>query len=45
MHALDFDDTHPGGLVHAGAVTVPVALAVGEQAGASGPATLTALVA
>ncbi|MET8152016.1 MmgE/PrpD family protein [Actinoplanes sp. NPDC049668] len=45
VHALDFDDTHPGGLVHAGAVTVPVALAVGEQVGASGPATLTALVA
>ncbi|WP_433382811.1 MmgE/PrpD family protein [Actinoplanes sp. CA-142083] len=34
VHALDFDDTHPGGLVHASAVTVPVALAVGEQVSA-----------
>ena len=25
VHALDFDDTHPAGLVHASAVTVPVA--------------------
>jgi 2-methylcitrate dehydratase PrpD len=44
VHALDFDDTHPGGLVHAGAVTAPVALAVGEQVGASGEEMLTALV-
>ncbi|MEV0898845.1 MmgE/PrpD family protein [Actinoplanes sp. NPDC049802] len=45
VHALDFDDTHAGGLVHASAVTVPVALAVGEQTGAGGSETITALVA
>ncbi|SNY66760.1 MmgE/PrpD family protein [Paractinoplanes atraurantiacus] len=42
IHALDFDDTHPGGLVHPSAVTVPVALALGEQTGGDH---LTALVA
>ncbi|MFF5081896.1 MmgE/PrpD family protein [Actinoplanes sp. NPDC000266] len=42
IHALDFDDTHPGGLVHPSAVTVPVALALGEQTGGD---FLTALVA
>lgn len=45
VHALDFDDTHAGGLVHASAVTVPVALAVGEQTGARGSEMITALVA
>ncbi|BBH71479.1 hypothetical protein ACTI_81640 [Actinoplanes sp. OR16] len=45
VHALDFDDTHAGGLVHASAVTVPVALAVGEQIGAGGSEMITALVA
>ncbi|MEU4420762.1 MmgE/PrpD family protein [Actinoplanes sp. NPDC024001] len=45
VHALDFDDTHAGGLVHASAVTVPVALAVGEQTGARGSEMFTALVA
>ena len=34
VHALDFDDTHAGGLVHATAVVLPAALAVGEQVGA-----------
>ncbi|GAA2609624.1 MmgE/PrpD family protein [Paractinoplanes durhamensis] len=43
VHALDFDDTHPGGLVHASAVNVPVALAVG--AAASADELITALVA
>ncbi|MEU8243077.1 MmgE/PrpD family protein [Actinoplanes missouriensis] len=45
VHALDFDDTHAGGLVHPSAVTVPVALAVGEQTGARGSEVITALVA
>ncbi|MEV0134497.1 MmgE/PrpD family protein [Dactylosporangium sp. NPDC050688] len=31
VHALDFDDTHAGGLVHATAPVLPVVLAVGEQ--------------
>lgn len=42
VHALDFDDTHAGGLVHATAVVLPAALAVGEQVGASGIEVLTA---
>jgi 2-methylcitrate dehydratase PrpD len=45
VHALDFDDTHAGGLVHASAVTVPVALALGEQTAARGSEMITALVA
>ncbi|MEU4562788.1 MmgE/PrpD family protein [Actinoplanes sp. NPDC023936] len=45
VHALDFDDTHAGGLVHASAVTVPVALAIGEQTAARGSEMITALVA
>jgi 2-methylcitrate dehydratase PrpD len=45
VHALDFDDTHAVGLVHATAVTLPVALAVGEQVGASGAEVLAAAVA
>ena len=45
VHALDFDDTHAGGLVHATAVVLPAALAVGEQTGASGAEVLTAAVA
>lgn len=36
VHALDFDDTHAGGLVHATAVVLPAVLAVGEEVGASG---------
>ncbi|GAA3203261.1 MmgE/PrpD family protein [Actinocorallia longicatena] len=35
-HALDFDDTHAGGLVHPTAVVLPVAFSVGEETGASG---------
>ncbi len=42
VHALDFDDTHAEGLVHATAVTLPAALAVGEQVGASGAGVLEA---
>ncbi|MFC4893951.1 MmgE/PrpD family protein [Streptosporangium amethystogenes subsp. fukuiense] len=45
VHALDFDDTHAGGLVHATAVVLPAAFAVGEQVGASGREVLTAAVA
>ncbi|TDC46639.1 MmgE/PrpD family protein [Actinomadura sp. KC345] len=45
VHALDFDDTHAGGLVHATAVVLPAAFAVGEQTGASGREILTAAVA
>jgi 2-methylcitrate dehydratase PrpD len=44
LHALDFDDTHAGGLVHATAVVLPAALAVGEQVGASGADVLLASV-
>ncbi|CND51320.1 MmgE/PrpD family protein [Mycobacterium tuberculosis] len=45
VHALDFDDTHAGGLVHATAVVLPAAFAVGQQTGASGRDVLTAAVA
>lgn len=45
LHALDFDDTHPGGLVHATAGVLPAALAIGEQEGASGVAVLRAAIA
>ena len=44
VHALDFDDTHAGGLVHATAVVLPAALAVGEQVGAAGARSLVAAV-
>ncbi|MFC6151036.1 MmgE/PrpD family protein, partial [Mumia xiangluensis] len=44
VHALDFDDTHAGGLVHATAVVLPAVFAVGEQTGASGREVLTAAV-
>lgn len=44
VHALDFDDTHAGGLVHATAVVLPAAFAVGEQVGAAGAEVLTAAV-
>ncbi len=45
VHGLDFDDTHAGGLVHATAIVLPAALAVGEQIGADGRELLTAAVA
>lgn len=44
VHALDFDDTHTGGLVHPTAVVLPAALAVGEAVGASGRDLVTAAV-
>ncbi len=45
VHALDFDDTHAGGLVHATAMVLPTALAVGEQVSADGAAVLAAAIA
>ena len=44
VHALDFDDTHSKGLVHATAVTLPAAFAVGQSVNASGADILTAAV-
>ena len=44
VHGLDFDDTHAGGLVHATAVVLPAAFAVGEQVSASGTDVLAAAV-
>jgi 2-methylcitrate dehydratase PrpD len=44
VHAIDFDDTHAGGLIHATAVVLPAAFTVGQQAGASGAEVLTAAV-
>ncbi|MCF2526492.1 MmgE/PrpD family protein [Yinghuangia soli] len=45
VHALDFDDTHPGGLVHATAPVLPAAFAVGQEMRASGSEVLLAAVA
>lgn len=42
VHGLDFDDTHAEGLVHATAVVLPAAFAVGEHQSASGADVLTA---
>ncbi|WP_299756387.1 MmgE/PrpD family protein [uncultured Boseongicola sp.] len=36
IHALEYDDTHIGSVVHGSAVAAPVALAVAQLAGASG---------
>ncbi|WSG11291.1 MmgE/PrpD family protein [Nonomuraea sp. NBC_01738] len=44
-HTLDYDDTHAGGLVHATAPVMPVALAVGEETGATGQAIMLAALA
>lgn len=44
VHALDFDDTHAGGLVHATSVVLPAALAVGEEVGASVEDVVTAAI-
>lgn len=44
VHALDFDDTHSGGLVHATAVVLPAAWAVGQQVGATGREVLDAAI-
>src|SRR6185369_6830872 len=44
-HSLDFDDTHAISITHASAVVVPVALGLGEAAGVTGRAMITAAVA
>jgi len=36
IHALEFDDTHIGSVVHGSAVAAPLALAVAQQCAASG---------
>jgi 2-methylcitrate dehydratase PrpD len=43
-HGIDFDDTHPGAVVHPSASVVSAALAVAERDGADGRAFLTAVV-
>ncbi|MBY6414625.1 MmgE/PrpD family protein [Rhodococcus sp. BP-252] len=42
IHALDFDDTHAGALVHPTVVSLPAAFAVGQETGATGAEILTA---
>jgi 2-methylcitrate dehydratase PrpD len=44
VHAIDFDDTHAGGLIHATAVVLPAAFTVGQHVGASGRDVLTAAI-
>lgn len=44
VHALDYDDTHAGGLVHPTATVLPTAFALGEQTGASGRDILLAAI-
>jgi 2-methylcitrate dehydratase PrpD len=43
-HALDFDDTHLGSVVHVGTVVVPAALAISQAVGATGRELLEAIV-
>lgn len=43
-HGLDFDDTHPAAIMHASAVNVPVALALGEELDIAPKELLAALV-
>lgn len=45
VHALDFDDTHAAALVHATAVVLPAAFAVGQAVHASGSDVLAAAIA
>ena len=45
IHGLDFDDTHPGAVVHCTAVSLPAALALGEERDAPGAEILTAYIA
>lgn len=44
MHSLEYDGTHTASVAHAGSVAAPVALAVAEEAGASGADVLRAFV-
>lgn len=43
IHALDFDDTHAGALIHPTAVVVPAVLATAEHVGADGAQVVAAL--
>jgi 2-methylcitrate dehydratase PrpD len=45
VHGLDFDDTHPEGVIHASASAFPTALGVAEKLRLSGRDLLTAYVA
>ncbi len=46
VHGFEMDDLHPRSILHPGAVTMPVVLALGEaQGGISGKEALTALIA
>ncbi|HEY8417992.1 MAG TPA: MmgE/PrpD family protein [Limnochordales bacterium] len=45
IHALEFDDTHTGSVVHGSAVVAPAALAAAERVHASGAELLKAIVA
>lgn len=45
VHALDFDDTHAGGLIHATAVVLPAAFAVGQERGRTGREIVDAAIA
>jgi len=44
LHALDFDDTHAGSLIHSSAAVVPAALACAEVSGATGAQLLDAVI-
>ena len=43
-HGLDFDDTHPAAIMHASAVNVPIAIALGEELNTTPAELLAALV-
>lgn len=45
VHGLDYDDTHPDGIIHATASTFPCALGVAAQTGQDGDEMLAAYVA
>lgn len=44
IHGLDYDDTHPGGVIHATASAFPTAFGMAEQLGLSGRDLLAAYV-
>jgi len=44
IHGLDFDDTHPEGVIHASASALPTALGLAETLGSSGRELLTAYI-
>jgi 2-methylcitrate dehydratase PrpD len=44
VHAQDFDDLHNASIVHPGAITIPAAIAIGEEKGLSGRDVLLAIV-